>query len=85
MKKEWIMTDEEKQRKKQKIEENRIRKLDTTDDKKKPLIVNHFGNLGHNETSKPQAVVVGIIRDDEVSNKVSLLLSKRNTKSLLIK
>ncbi|XP_042879437.1 nuclear hormone receptor family member daf-12-like isoform X3 [Penaeus japonicus] len=68
MKKEWIMTEEEKQRKKQKIEENRARKLgDVASDEegsKHPTAYSPFPALAPVE-SKPQAVVVGVIRGEE--------------------
>lgn len=68
MKKEWIMTEEEKQRKKQKIEENRARKLgDVASDEegaKHPPAYSPFPALAPAE-AKPQAVVVGVIRGEE--------------------
>nr|XP_053652729.1 uncharacterized protein LOC128702493 isoform X2 [Cherax quadricarinatus] len=69
MKKEWIMTEEEKQRKKQKIEENRARKMgDAISDDENGKSSNPFSPFtaaGGSECSKPQAVVVGVIRSDE--------------------
>ncbi|KAK7067066.1 zinc ion binding [Halocaridina rubra] len=75
MKKEWIMTDEEKQKKKQKIEENRARKMGDaySDDDSMRSSTAAFSpfNGSVTEASKPQAVVVGIIRnEDETSAKV---------------
>lgn len=76
MKKEWIMTDEEKQRKKQKIEENRARKMgdaysddDSVKSSNPPF--SPFSVGASIEASKPQAIVVGVIRnEDETSAKV---------------
>ncbi|XP_045607799.2 nuclear hormone receptor HR96 isoform X2 [Procambarus clarkii] len=69
MKKEWIMTDEEKQRKKQKIEENRARKIGDalSDDEniKSTTPFSPFTPVSGTESTKPQAVVVGVIRSDE--------------------
>lgn len=69
MKKEWIMTEEEKQRKKQKIEENRARKMgETVSDDESVKITNPFSPFTSSrgaEATKPQAVVVGVIRNDE--------------------
>lgn len=70
MKKEWIMTEEEKQRKKQKIEENRARKLGdvaSSDDESsvKRSSVSSFTSYAGVDCVKPQAVVVGVMRSDE--------------------
>ncbi|XP_076042829.1 nuclear hormone receptor HR96-like [Oratosquilla oratoria] len=82
MKKEWIMSDEEKQRKKQKIEENRARKIGSetaeeddeeeeeeenssdTVHKTSPMTVHFPPFLANPDMSKPQAVVVGVMRED---------------------
>lgn len=62
------MTEEEKQRKKQKIEENRARKMgETTSDEENVKTTNPFSpfSVSGTESTKPQAVVVGVIRNDE--------------------
>ncbi|XP_068212325.1 nuclear hormone receptor HR96 isoform X2 [Palaemon carinicauda] len=73
MKKEWIMTEEEKQRKKQKIEENRARKMGdaySDDDSLKGSVppFSPFSSGSTGEASKPQAIVVGVIRGEEESS-----------------
>ncbi|XP_064083493.1 uncharacterized protein LOC135199411 isoform X2 [Macrobrachium nipponense] len=73
MKKEWIMTEEEKQRKKQKIEENRARKMGdaySDDDSLKSSVppFSPFSSGSTGEPNKPQAIVVGVIRSEEESS-----------------
>ncbi|XP_066944949.1 uncharacterized protein Hr96 isoform X2 [Macrobrachium rosenbergii] len=73
MKKEWIMTEEEKQRKKQKIEENRARKMGdaySDDDSLKSSVppFSPFSSGSTGEANKPQAIVVGVIRSEEESS-----------------
>ena len=68
------MTDEEKQKKKQKIEENRARRMgDSTEESKSPTFCERpispfYSNPFHNETGKPQAVVIGTVRSERESS-----------------
>ena len=78
MKKEWIMTEEEKQKKKQKIEENRARKMGelpattsqedvNTTTSSVTAFYSTSPSFSTTESTKPQAIVVGTVRNEEDS------------------